>query len=60
MQYNYDFHLHHQLVDANQMLGEFESFHCNRKIHNVSWNGKLNFLPAPNSIRGIDYQIPGK
>ena len=58
MQYNYDFH--HQLVDANQMLGEFESFHCNMKIHNMSWYGKLNFLPAPHSIKGIDYQTPEK
>ena len=60
MQYNYDFHLHHWLVDASQMLGEFESFHCNRNVHNVSWYGKLNFLPAPHLIRGIDYQIRGK
>ena len=60
MQYNYDFHLHHWLVDASQMLGEFESFHCNRNVHNVSWYGKLNFLPAPHLIWGIEYQIRGK
>ena len=60
MQNNYDFHLHHWLVDANQMLGEFESFHCNRNVHNVSWYGKLNFLYAPHLIWGIDYQIRGK
>ena len=35
MQYNYDLHLHYQLVDANQMLGEFGSFHCNRNVENV-------------------------
>ena len=60
MQYNYDFHLHYQLVDASQMLGEFESFHCNRNAHNVCRYGKLNFLPAPHLIWGIDYQICGK
>ena len=27
MQYNYDFHLHHQLVDASQMLQELEIFY---------------------------------
>ena len=42
------------------MLGEFESFHCNRKIRIVIWYGKLNFLPAPHSVLGIDYQTPGK
>ena len=60
MQYNYDFHLHHWLVDASQMLGEFESFHYNRNVHNVSWYGKLNFPPAPHLIWEIEYQIPGK
>ena len=60
MQYNYDFHLHYQLVAVSQVLGEFESFHCNRNVHNVSWYGKLNFLPAPHLIWGIDYQIPRK
>ena len=60
MQYNYDFHFHNWLVDASQMLGEFESFHCNRDLHNVTWYGKLNFLPAPHLIWGIDYQIRGK
>ena len=47
MQYDYDFHLHHWLVEASQMLREFESFHCNRKVHNVSWYGKLSFFPGP-------------
>ena len=42
------------------MLGEFESFHCNRNVHNVSWYGKINFLPAPHLISEIDYQIRGK
>ena len=60
MQYNYDFCLYDQLIDASQMLGEIETFHCNRNVHNVSWYGKLNFLPAPHLIWGIDYQIPGK
>ena len=60
MQYNYDFHLHYQLVDVSQMLGEFESFHCHRNVHNVSWYGKLNFLPARHLIWSIDYQIRRK
>ena len=60
MQYNNDFHLRHQLVDASQMLGEFESFHCNRNVHNVSQYGKPNFFPAPHFILCVDYQIPGK
>ena len=60
MQYNYDFHFHNWLVDASQMLGEFESFHCNRNVDNVSWYGKLNFPPAPHLIWGINYQIRGK
>ena len=60
MQYNYGFHFHHWLVDASQMLGEFESFYCNRNVHNVSWYGKLNFPLAPHLIWGIDYQIRGK
>ena len=47
MQYNCDFHLHHWLVDASQMLGEFESFHCNRNVNNVSWYEKLNSPPPP-------------
>ena len=60
MQYNYDFYLHYQLIEASQMLGEIETFHCNRNVHNVSWYEKLNFLSAPHLIWGIDYQIPGK
>ena len=60
MQCNYDFHLHHWLVDASQMLEEFGSFHCNRNVDNVSWYGKLNFPPAPHLIWGINYQIRGK
>ena len=63
MQYNYDFHLHHWIVDVSQMLGESKSFHCNRNVQNVSCMGrygKLNFLPAPHLIWGIDYQIRGK
>ena len=35
MQYNYDFHLHHQLVDASQMLQEFEIFYDNTNVHSV-------------------------
>ena len=57
MQYNYDFHLHHRLVNASQMLGEFESFHCNRNVQNVSWYGKLNFLLTPYQIRGKEFLI---
>ena len=60
MQYNYDFHLHYQPVDASQMLGEFESFFFNRNVHNVCRYRKLNFVPAPHLIWGIDYQIWGK
>ena len=60
MQYNYDFHLHHQLVDESQMLGEFESSYCNRNVHNVSRYDKPNFLPSPHLIWYIDSQIPGK
>ena len=58
--YNYDFHLHHWLVHASQMLGEFGSFHYKRNVHNVSWYRKLNFHPAPHLIWGIDYQIRRK
>ena len=60
MQYNYDFHLHLRLVDVSQMLGQFESFHCNRNVGNVHWYGKLNFPCAPRLIWGINYQIRGK
>ena len=35
MQHNYDFHLHHQLVDASQMLQEFEIFYDNTNVHSV-------------------------
>ena len=42
------------------MLRQFESFHCNRNVDNVSWYGKLNFPPAPHLIWGINYQIRGK
>ena len=54
MQYNYDFHLHHQLVDASQTLGEFESFYYNRNVHNGSSHEKPNFLPTPHLIWCID------
>ena len=60
MQYKYDFQLHHQLLDAREMLGEFESFHYNRNVHSVSWYGKPNFLLYPHLIRCIDSQISGK
>ena len=60
MQYNYDFHLHHQLVDASQMLGEFESFYYNKNVDNVSWYGNSNFLSAPQLIWYIDSQIQRK
>ena len=46
MQYNYDFHFHQQLVNTSQMLIEFESFFYNMNVHNRSWYGKPNFLPA--------------
>ena len=52
--------MHHQLVDASQVLRGFESFYYNRNIHNVSRYEKPNFLPAPNLIWYIDSQIPGK
>ena len=55
MRNNYDFHLHYQLVDASQMLGEFESFHCNRNVHNVCRYGKLNF-PSCSSFN-IGYRL---
>ena len=60
IQYNYDCHLDHQLVDESQTLGEFESFYCNRNVHNVSWYEKPTFLPAPHLIWYIHSQIPGK
>ena len=60
MQYNYDFHFHHQLFGASQMLKEFESFYYNRNFHNGSWYGKRNFLPASNLIWFIDPQISEK
>ena len=60
MQYNYDFHFHHQLVNASQMLGEFESFYYNRNVDNGSWYGKPNFLSASHLIWFIDSQISGK
>ena len=50
MQYNYHFHLDHQLVDASQMLEEFERFYYNRNVHNVSRYEKPNFLPPPHLI----------
>ena len=60
MQYNYDCHLHHQLVDASQMLGEFESFYYNGNLHYVSQYEKPNILPDSHLIWYIDSQIPGK
>ena len=60
MQYNYDFYFHHQLVDPNQMLREFESFFYYRNVHNGSWYGKPNFLHAPYLIMFVDSQILGK
>ena len=42
MQYNYNFHFHHQLVDPSQMLGGFESFYYRRNVHNGSWFGNPN------------------
>ena len=60
IQCNYDCHLDHQLVDESQTLGEFESFYCNRNVHNVSRYEKPNFLPAPHFIWSIHLQILGK
>ena len=60
MQYNYDFNLHHQLVDESQMLGEFESFYYNRNIHHMPWYGNPILLPASHLIKSIDSQISGK
>ena len=51
MQYNYDFNLHHQLVDESQMLGEFESFYYNRNIHHMPWYGNPILLPASHLIK---------
>ena len=52
--------MRHQLANASQMLGEFESFYYNRNVHNVSRYEKPNFLPVPHLIWYIDSQIPGK
>ena len=52
--------MRHQLANASQMLGEFESFYYNRNVHNVSRYKKSNFLPAPHLKWYIDSQIPGK
>ena len=60
MKYNYDFHLHHQLVDASHILEEFESFYYNSNVHNISRYAKPNLLPATHLIWYIDSQIPGK
>ena len=60
MQYNYDFHLHHQLVDQSQMLEEFESFYYNWNAHNGSWYGELNFLSDHHLIWYIEFRISGK
>ena len=60
MQYNYDFHFHHKLVDPSQMLIEFESFYYNRNVENGSWYAKPNLLPTPHFIWFIDPQISGK
>ena len=60
MQYNYDFHLHHQLVDIRHILGEFGSFYYNRNIHNASSYGKPNFLPTSHLMQCIDSQFPEK
>ena len=35
--------MYHQLVDASQMLEEFENFYCNRNVHNVSRYEKRNY-----------------
>ena len=37
MQCNYDLYFHHQLVDAREMLGEFERFYYNRNVRNMPW-----------------------
>ena len=60
IQYNYDFHMHHQLVDASQMLGEFESFYCNRNVHSMFRYEKPYFLSAPYLKWYIDSQISEK
>ena len=60
MQYTYDFHIHHQLVHARQLLGEFESFYYNRNVVNGSWSVKPNFLPVSHLILFRDYQVLGK
>ena len=57
MQYNYDFHLHHQLVDASQMLQELEIFY-DKQMSTVlmEWpqeyrqNGILNFFCGPHLL----------
>ena len=60
MQYNYDFNLHHQLVNKSQMQGKFGSFNYNNNVHSVSRYEKPNFFPAPHLIWYIASQIPGK
>ena len=60
MQYNYDFCFHHQLVDASQILREFESFYYNRDVSNGSWYGMPTLLPAPHLIWFVDSQISEK
>ena len=50
MQYNYDFHLHHQRVEASQMLEEFESFYYNRNLHNIPWYEKPNFRKVNGNV----------
>ena len=61
MQHNYGFHLHHQLVDASQILGELSrSFYCNRNVEDGSWYWKPHFLFDPHLIWCIDSQISGK
>ena len=66
MQYNHDFHLHRQLLDANQILGEFESSYHNRNFHHVGWYGNPYFLPPPHltlfrmGLFGVAHEWDGK
>ena len=51
MQYNHGYHLHHQLVDASQMLGKFESFYYNRNVQ--VWEVQL----PPSSSLDMVYRL---
>ena len=57
MQNNYDFHLHRQILNASEMLGEFKNFCYNRNVQKWSYYGRLNFLPAPLPSFNMMYRL---